>query len=326
MNEPPAIESVMLTGATGFVGRSVVRELLSRGLTPVCLVRSPDKLFRQHPDVDPDRLVAVAGELGDRSPLRETAEMSQAAIHLVGIIIARRLKGQTFRRIHVRGTRNVLEAVQKAQIRRYIHMSALGTRRGAVSEYHKTKWQAEEDVRQSGLDWTIFRPSLIHGPDGEFVRLLKRFICGRVPPMIPYFGDGRAKVQPVSVKDVAHCLVDSLFREETIGKIVPLCGPKAYSWIELYNTCRALLPHARHWKPLVSVPAAAGRAAAWLSAPPLALAELVAPSVGTFRFDSGQIQMAQEDSTCDPAVAEQAFGIRMRSFEDELALYAEQID
>jgi NADH dehydrogenase len=316
----------MVTGATGLVGQSVVGKLLSRGLSPVCLVRSPDKLLRQHPHVDPKRLVTVVGNISDAHALRQAAELSQAAIHLVGIIIARRLSGQTFTRIHVAGTRNVVDALRQAQIKRYVHMSALGTRPGATTAYHRTKWLAEEYVGQSGLDRTIFRPSLIHGPDAEFMRLLKRFICGRFPPMIPYFGSGRAKVQPISVKDVAHCVVESLFRGDTIGKVFPLGGPKAYSWIELYNTCRALMPGARHWKPLVSLPGSAGKLVAAISAPPMALAELLVPSIRKFRFDAGQVDMAQEDNVCDHTLAERAFDIRMRPFEEELAFYAEQID
>ncbi len=326
MSESSAVQNIMVTGATGFVGRSVVRELLARGLRPVCLVRSRQKLIGQHPHVDPDRLAIVQGSLGDRNALRHAAKLSRAAIHLVGIIIARRLKGQTFRRVHAQGTRNVIDAVDEAGIKRFVHMSALGTRPGAVSTYHRTKWAAEEYVTQSGLDWTIFRPSLIHGPEGEFMRMIKRFICGLVPPVIPYFGSGQAKVQPVSVKDVAFCIVEALGRADTFGKVFPLGGPKAYSWIELYNTCRAMMPGAKRWKPFASLPVSGAKVMAALSAPPMALVELAAPSIGTFRFDAGQVQMSQEDSVCDHTLAETAFDMRMRSFEDELALYAGEID
>ena len=83
------IQRVMVTGATGFVGRSVVRSLLAKGVTPVCLVRSREKLLQQH-DIDPDRLISVGGTLRDHQALRRAAEQSQAVIHLAGIIIERR--------------------------------------------------------------------------------------------------------------------------------------------------------------------------------------------------------------------------------------------
>jgi uncharacterized protein YbjT (DUF2867 family) len=133
-------------------------------------------------------------------------------------------------------------------------------------------------------------------------------------------------VQPVSVKDVAVCAVEALRRGDTIGKVFPLGGPKAYSWIELYNTCRAIMPGAKRWKPLAALPVSGARLMAALTAPPMALAELVVPSIGMFRFDTGQVRMSQEDSVCDHTLAERAFDIRMRSFEDELASYAEETD
>jgi len=325
MSQQEEIRKVMVTGATGFVGRYVVRELLARGFTAACVVRDPDRLYAQHGEVTAGDLVAIRGSLDDLGVLKEAAGQCQATIHLVGIIIERRLRGQTFDRVHVRGTANVLDATEQAGIRRYIHMSALGTRAGAVSKYHQTKWAAEEDVRSRDLDWTIFRPSLIHGPDGEFMQLIKAFVCGLTPPVIPYFGNGQAKLQPVSVNDVAHCFVESLFRDETIGKEIPLGGPEAFTWLGLYDTCRNILPNARSWKPYASLPPPVARLAAALSAPPMALAEILFPSLGMFRFDAGQVAMATEDSVCDPAIARQLFGISLRDFREELTTYADRI-
>lgn len=319
------VKRVLVTGATGFVGRSVVRELLARGITPVCLVRNQQKLLSQHRETTPDRLVAIPGDLNDPHPLAVAAQGCDAIIHLVGIIIERRLRGQTFHKVHIRGTQNVLGAARQAGVRRYLHMSALGTRPDAVSAYHRTKWAAEELVRASGLDWTIFRPSLIHGPDGEFMALMKKFACDLVPPVIPYFGSGEAKLQPVYVKDVAFCFVEALLRPDTVGKAFSLGGPRAYSWRALYDACRTLIPGARRWKPIVSQPVAVAKAAALLSAPLMAPLEMVMPSIGLLRFDRGQVDMSQEDSVCDHAVAEQAFGISMRDFEAELGAYADRI-
>src|SRR5436190_342985 len=80
------------------------------------------------------------------------------------------------------GTRNVVDAATAAGVKRYVHMSALGTRPAAVSEYHRTKYLAEQYVRASSLDWTIFRPSMIHGPGGEFMGMVKKWVAKKAPP------------------------------------------------------------------------------------------------------------------------------------------------
>jgi NADH dehydrogenase len=219
----------------------------------------------------------------------------------------------------------VIEALHDAGVRRYLHMSALGSRPDAVSKYHQTKWQAEEEVRGSALEWTIFRPSLIHGPEGEFMRLMKRFMCSLLPPAIPYFGSGQAKIQPVSVKDVAHCFVHALHTADAVGGVVPLCGPRVYTWIELYNACRAHFRCARRWKPLVSQPAPVAKFAAIVGQPLMGLAESIIPPLGLFRFDAGQVQMSQEDNIADHTVAERLFDMQMRGFETELAAYADLV-
>ncbi len=325
MNDSPTIDRVFVTGATGFVGRYIVRRLLAEGITPVCLVRSTERLRRQHRNVSPDRIVSVVGDVCDRDALSSAMDGCDAVIHLVGIILQRRLRRATFHKIHVVGTHNVVDAAQGAGVSRFLHISALGTRENAVAPYHRTKWEGELCVRASGLDWTVFQPSLIHGPDGEFMQLMRRFVCGWLPPIIPYFGDGRAKLQPISVLDVADCFVSALSRDETIGKAYPLGGPKEYSWIGFYNACRALMPQAKSWKPMVSQPVPLAKALAKIVAAPMAMAELIAPTLGMFRFDGGQVTMSQEDNVCDHTIAEQAFGVRVRPFEDELSVYAERI-
>lgn len=321
------IQSVFITGATGFVGKQVVREVTRRGMNAVCLVTSADKLLRQHSPSIHDRLLPVIGRLSDRAALAQAARKADAAIHLVGIIMNRRLQGKTFESVHVKGTQQVVDAVRESGIRRYAHMSALGARSDAPSEYHRTKFRAEESVRRSGLDWTIFRPSLIHGHEGEFTQLMKAFVATMNPPFIPYFGTGDAKLQPVSVKDVAHGMVESLFMPELVGVTMPMGGPKAISWRELYEICRRRIPGAIKMKPMISLPVPVAKGLAVTAGAALAIPESI-PGFGwmsKFRFDGGQVMMAQEDSVCDHTKAEQAFGIQMRDFEEELSEYAGRI-
>lgn len=320
---------VLVTGATGFVGRYVVRELVARGYTAVCVVRDTERLRRQASELPAGRVEALGGSLYDDSFLAGAAEGTAAVVHLVGIINERRLRGQTFERIHVEATRRVIDACRPAGVGRMVHMSALGARLHAASEYHRTKWAGESHVRESGLAWTILRPSIIHGHDGEFMRMMRTMICdatvtkfGFIPapfPIVPYFGDGQNLVQPVSVRDVARCVVGALGRPETIGRTIDLGGPEAMSWKELYRVCRETMPGAKRWKPMVGQPV-------WL-------AKLMARTVmrlpilpRTLRFDTGQVAMSQEDSVCDASRVEAMFGVTLRDFRKELSDYAARIE
>ena len=316
MSESTTPRRVFLTGTTGFVGRYVLRELLDRGHEVVCLIRSDQKFRTVFSDEVRSRVKSVRGTLFDESVIRHAVAEVDAVIHLVGII--QESRGQTFDRIHRQGTKAVVRAAVGAGLKRFVHMSALGTRSGAVASYHRSKRAAERYFRIKKLDWTILRPSIIHGPDGEFMEMLKSFTCGWFPPVMPYFGSGERRVQPVSVRDVAYCFVEALHRPETTGHIYELGGPKAYTWKELYAVCRRLLPGAKRWKPRVGQPV-------WL-AKLLAATVMKTPLVpARFRFNRSQVQMSQEDSVCDHTVAESAFGINLRDFETELASYAAQI-
>ncbi len=321
--QPNQLRKVLVTGASGFVGRHVVRELITAGYHPVCLVRSSDKLRASLAGANPSLYTLVSGDLFDAEALNRAAAGASAAIHLVGIIIERRGLGrrQSFRRIHVEGTRAVLEAARAANIPRICHMSALGSRPDAVSRYHKTKYEAEQLVRASGIASTIFRPSIIHGPDGEFMELLKSFVCKPVPPVIPYFGRGENKLQPISVRDVAACFVAALSKDDTAGKVFELGGHTAYTWKELYETARRLIPCGKRWKPKVGVPVLIAKT---IGASGDALDLLLGTRLG-IPFNLAQVQMSQEDSTCDPKPAEAAFGLTFRDFEHELSQYANQI-
>ncbi len=309
---------VLVTGGSGFVGRYVVRELLSGGYEPVCLVRSQEKMLGLLNADERSRTTCIRGDVLDPASLREAARSCVAAIHLVGIIEEHPSRGQTFERMHVDATRAVVQACEAVGIRRYVHMSALGSRPGAVSVYHQTKWRAEEIVRAGTLAWTILRPSVIHGPDAEFIQMMKFFSTNVLrQPVMPYFGSGDAQLQPVSVLDVGTCFVRALRLPETIGQVYEVGGPERLTWKEMYDACAvAFTGHTRLKMP---VPVSLAKLLA-VTVMPIAPSALV-----PYRFNVDQVQMSQEDSICDIGPVERTFDIKMRDFRRTLSSYAGQV-
>ncbi|MFV2082268.1 MAG: complex I NDUFA9 subunit family protein [bacterium] len=232
---------VAVTGGTGFVGSVLVEELLSRGHVVSVLSRgvvdvkfdldqrprTKDQRVKHHENRE--SATYMKGNVITGEGLDELMEGKDALIHLVGII---REKGDnTFEAAHHRAVVKVLEAAGRNNIDRVLHMSALGTRAGAVSNYHKTKWKGEEAVRASGVTWTIFRPSIIFGPRDEFVNMLAKAM--KKTPVFPVIGEGRNLMQPVSVKDVARAYGDALVEERAIGKVIELGGPDILTFMDI---------------------------------------------------------------------------------------------
>ncbi len=298
---------VGLTGATGFVGRHVLRHLLDAGHGVRALVRDADRLAQ------PDRanVTAVAGDLFDPAALRRLVDGADAVVHLVGIIAERPTRGQTFERIHIEGTCNLLAAARGSGTRRWVHMSALGARPDAPAKYHRTKYEAEQRVRGSGMDWTIFRPSLIHGPDGEFMRMVRGFCTGWFPPFLPYFGKGLlgngggGSLQPIWVEDVARCFTAAPGNAKSIGQVYPLGGPKVYTWPALYELCRDVFTPGSRRRP---------------RGVPVWYAKLIAGLPGV-PFNRDQVLMSQEDNVCSSAKAIADFGFEPADFASTLAEY-----
>ena len=222
---------VFVTGGTGFVGNEVVRQLVAQGHEVAALVRSGSegKLDMG----TSDQVQIHPGDVTEPDSLPRAMQGCDAAIHLVGIIREFPDKGVTFKRLHVEGSRHVIDAAVYQGIKRFLHMSANGVCLEATTDYHQSKWQAEQFLRDAALDWTIFRPSLIFGRGGEFVEMLADLI--RKLPVVPVIGDGQYRIQPVSVHQVAETYVKALALPEATEQIYHLGGSASYSYDEILD-------------------------------------------------------------------------------------------
>lgn len=277
---------VFLTGATGFVGGHLLRDLVARGHECACLVRRAGRLAA------PAR--EVLGDATRPEGLAEAMAGSEALIHLVGIIREFPERGVTFERLHVEATRNVLEAARQAKVARYLHMSAGGAREGASTPYHRTKWAAEELVHVSGLSWTVFRPSIVFGPGDGFVSLLARLI--RRSPVVPVIGDGRYALRPVAVKTVAAGFAAALERPETAGRTFEVGGPDRLTYNRVLDLIAQALGLAHPTKLHV----------------PVGLVRLAAAALERypwFPITRTQLTMLLEGNTCDSRPFYEATGL-----------------
>jgi len=180
---------ILVTGATGFIGSEILRRASKRGWRVRGLARRPDRAeeLGRLPHVELFR-----GDITEPDDLDEAMEGVTAVIHLVGIVAATR--EQDFDAVHVRGTKAVLEAAARAGVPRHVHMSALGAPEARdATDYFRTKWEAEEAVRGSGLSATIFRPSIVFGRDSDLFRPLARAV--RLSPAIPLLLPSRAHLR-----------------------------------------------------------------------------------------------------------------------------------
>jgi NADH dehydrogenase len=286
---------VFLTGGTGFVGSELLRQLLAAGHAVRALVRegSQGKLTAA------ENVELYLGDVTDAASLVGALEGCDAVIHLVGIIREFPGRGVTFKEIHVDGTENMLEACKEQGVSRYLHMSSNGTRERSNTAYHRTKWQAEELVRDSALDWTIFRPSIIFGPGSEFVGMLAELI--RRIPVVPVIGDGQYRMQPVALEQVAASFVKALEMPETISTAYHLGGGESYSYDEILEITARAIGKAKVVK---------------LHQPLFMIKPMIRMMQGCehFPISSDQLKMLVEGNVCDAGDWAQAFGLEPISY------------
>jgi NADH dehydrogenase len=237
------LESVLVAGGSGFIGRHVVAALCAQGLRVTVPTRHRERA--KHLILLPTADVVEADVLAP-GELERLVQGKQAVINLIGILHSRRGRrdergpndyGPDFARIHVELPQAIVAACRAQGVKRLLHLSALGISASAPSEYLRSKAIGEQAVLAADdLEVTAFRPSVVFGPEDRFLNqfaLLARFAPALAIPC------PQARFQPVYVGDVARAIVRAIDDPDTHGKAYELCGPRQYSLKELVETvCR----------------------------------------------------------------------------------------
>jgi uncharacterized protein YbjT (DUF2867 family) len=235
-------ERVLVAGGTGFVGSHVLAKLSAAGHDVIVLTR--------HRERARDLLLLPTVRVIEADPyapatLGRYMHHVTAVINLVGMLHEH--GRDTFERAHVEYARLLVTACRNAGVARIVHVSALAASPDAASAYLRSKAAGEAVIAESGIAWTIFRPSVIFGRGDTFLNLFARLAA--VFPVIPLAAAG-ARFQPVFVGDVAACLSRALVDDQTIGHRYALCGPKAYTLAELVRYVAETSGHPRPVVPL----------------------------------------------------------------------------
>jgi uncharacterized protein YbjT (DUF2867 family) len=229
-----SMSTVLVTGASGFVGSHMLPALVDAGHRVIALVRDDEDAALVMRRLAPAQRDAVETRLGDVTKvdsLPGALAGADAVLHLVAV--PRDWDGgATLRLVNTEGTRNVLQAASAAGVRRFVHLGALGVVDEPDLHYGSSKAKAMALVRESGLDWTILSPSLLFGPRDGFFNILADLV--RLSPgIVPITGKGTARFQPLAITDLARIAVLALGDPGTVGREYLLGGPRTWTYREI---------------------------------------------------------------------------------------------
>ncbi len=238
--------TICLLGGTGFVGRHLLSQLSKQGHDIRVLSRHPQR----HRDLKVlPGVKLIQANVHDIVDLRQHFTNVDAVINLVGILNERHDNGKDFHHVHVELTRNILHACHDRNVSRLLHMSALNAHPTANSYYLRSKGVAEQLVLQAKeLDVTCFRPSVIFGPDDNFINRFARIL--KITPLFFPLACGYTRFAPVYVGDVAQAFADSLDMQASFGQSYNLCGPHSYTLQEIVEYVNQTLGLKRIINPL----------------------------------------------------------------------------
>ncbi|OOG23715.1 epimerase [Thioalkalivibrio denitrificans] len=217
----------VVLGGTGFLGRAVVRRLMESGWTVRCVARHADRAAKQFPADSP--LELRAADIGDEDGLREVLQDADGVVNVVSLYVEQ--GGATFEAIHVHGAQRLARLAREAGVPALVHVSGLGVDETSPSSYVRARARGERCVREVLPEAVIMRPSVLFGPGDAFLRSLE--MITRRLPVIPLFGDGSTRLQPVYVEDVAAAIAQALVQPDARGRVFELGGARVHTYREI---------------------------------------------------------------------------------------------
>jgi len=258
---------VLVAGGTGFIGSRIVRRLAADGHRVIVMSRDPGRARGKVPEGVEIR----AGDTTDEASLGPALAGAEVVVNTVQFPnhpVENPRRGYTYIRVDGEGTVRLVGAARRAGVQRFIYLSGAGTREGQTKPWFIAKLMAEKAIRESGIPYTIFRPSWVYGPEDRSLNKFATF--ARMLPFVPVIGSGRTRVQPLYVGDLAEAVAASLRTESAINQIYEIGGPQEVTMDEIIRTMLRVMGRR---KPLLHSPAWLMKLAAWplqfLPAPPL---------------------------------------------------------
>lgn len=225
---------VAVFGGSGFLGRQIVKHLAEAGYGVRVAVRHPDRatfLASLAPD---GRIELVHADVWNETTVARAVEGSASVVNTVGHYVEK--SGATFDKVHGQGALHVARQAKQAEAERLVHISGVGADPGSPSPYVRARGIGETLVKDAFDDVTILRPSVIFGPGDSFLNTLARMT--QRSPVMPLFGMGNTRLQPVFVGNVAEACEKVLANPSTRGKMYELGGPRVYAYKELVRLVR----------------------------------------------------------------------------------------
>lgn len=299
---------IFVAGGTGFIGQHLLRALKDSNYRIRCLARTEERaaLCRKR------GFEAVTGDITNKESLKGALEGIEFVVHLVGIIEE---QGEmTFKKVHVEGTRNLVEEAKRSGVKHFFYQSALGASLNSDASYQRTKAEAEEIVKGSGIPYTIFRPSLVIGERDGFTEKLKELV--KLGPFVPVPGTGEARFQPIYVGDWIKCFFGILEKEEALNKTYEFGGPEYLTYNEMILQLMEVMGIK---KPLVHIPLSLAKIGIPFTGLGNKIGRLIGKKIPSVTAE--QLMLLGRDNICDLDSVKKLFGFEPIGYKEALRMF-----